>query len=41
MHVKVERHASGKARLRKYVEVEEVEQTVLAATRRSRSSASR
>lgn len=28
MHVKVERHASGKARLHKYVEVEEVEQTV-------------
>jgi hypothetical protein len=28
MHVKVERHASGKARLRKFVEVEEVEQTV-------------
>jgi stress response protein YsnF len=28
MHVKVERHASGRARLHKYVEVEEVEQTV-------------
>jgi stress response protein YsnF len=28
MHVKVERHPSGKARLHKYVEVEEVEQTV-------------
>ncbi|WP_327292124.1 PRC and DUF2382 domain-containing protein [Streptomyces sp. NBC_01198] len=28
MHVKVERHAAGKARLHKYVEVEEVEQTV-------------
>lgn len=28
MHVRVERHASGKARLHKYVEVEEVEQTV-------------
>ncbi|MFI0896370.1 PRC and DUF2382 domain-containing protein [Streptomyces sp. NPDC020983] len=28
MHVRVERHASGKAQLRKYVEVEEVEQTV-------------
>jgi stress response protein YsnF len=28
MHVTVERHASGKARLHKYVEVEEVEQTV-------------
>ncbi|WUH94749.1 PRC and DUF2382 domain-containing protein [Streptomyces sp. NBC_00433] len=28
MHIKVERRASGKARLHKYVEVEEVEQTV-------------
>lgn len=28
MHVKVERHAAGKARLHKYVEVEDVEQTV-------------
>lgn len=28
MHVKVERHAAGKARLHKYVEVEEVEKTV-------------
>jgi stress response protein YsnF len=28
MHVRVERHASGKARLHKYVDVEDVEQTV-------------